>query len=86
MPYLVDDALARAMPGTDLSRVRTELRLLFPSLSTKTARVEPTLSCNHAESQGGEKNWFDVERDYLLARTYSTVGVWESWSSGCRLG
>jgi len=30
MPYQVDDALLRAMSGTELSRVRTELRLLPP--------------------------------------------------------
>jgi hypothetical protein len=30
MPYQVDDALLHAMPGTELSRVRTELRLLPP--------------------------------------------------------
>ncbi len=28
MPYQVDDALLHAMSGTELSRVRTELRLL----------------------------------------------------------
>jgi hypothetical protein len=36
MPYQVDDALRHAMSGTELSRVRTELRLPPPSLSTKT--------------------------------------------------
>jgi hypothetical protein len=30
MPYQVDDALRHAMSGTELSRVRTELRLLPP--------------------------------------------------------
>jgi hypothetical protein len=30
MPYQVDDALPHAMSGTELSRVRTELRLLPP--------------------------------------------------------
>jgi hypothetical protein len=30
MPYQVDDALLHAMSGTELSRVRTELRLLPP--------------------------------------------------------
>jgi hypothetical protein len=30
MPHQVDDALLHAMSGTDLSRVRTELRLLPP--------------------------------------------------------
>jgi hypothetical protein len=29
MPYQVDDALRHAMSGTELSRVRTELRLLL---------------------------------------------------------
>jgi hypothetical protein len=29
MPYQVDDALWHAMSGTELSRVRTELRLLL---------------------------------------------------------
>ena len=30
MPHQVDDALLHAMSGTELSRVRTELRLLPP--------------------------------------------------------
>ena len=30
MPYQVDDALLHATSGTELSRVRTELRLLPP--------------------------------------------------------
>ena len=30
MPHQVDDALLNAMSGTELSRVRTELRLLPP--------------------------------------------------------
>jgi hypothetical protein len=30
MPHQVDDALRHAMSGTELSRVRTELRLLPP--------------------------------------------------------
>jgi hypothetical protein len=30
MLYQVDDALLRAMSGIELSRVRTELRLLLP--------------------------------------------------------
>jgi hypothetical protein len=29
MPYQVDDAVRHAMSGTELSRVRTELRLLL---------------------------------------------------------
>jgi hypothetical protein len=29
MPYQVDDAVQHAMSGTELSRVRTELRLLL---------------------------------------------------------
>jgi hypothetical protein len=49
MPYQVDDALRHAMSGTELSRVRTELRPLPPpSLSTKdcSRREGPTLLCN----------------------------------------
>jgi hypothetical protein len=48
MPYQVDDALLHAMSGTELSRVRTELRLLLLSLTTKdcSRREEPTLLCN----------------------------------------
>ena len=30
MPHQVDDAIVHAMSGTELSRVRTELRLLLP--------------------------------------------------------
>jgi hypothetical protein len=52
MPYQVDDALLHAMSGTELSRVRTELRLLLLSLTTKdcSRREEPTLLCNQVVS------------------------------------
>ena len=40
MSNQVDGALARAMSGTELSRVRTEFRLRPPNLSAKAARVE----------------------------------------------
>jgi hypothetical protein len=36
MPHQVDDALPHAMPGTELSRVRTELRLLPPAAYNKS--------------------------------------------------
>ena len=36
MPYQVDDALLHAMSGTELSRVRTELRLLPPEPNNQT--------------------------------------------------
>jgi hypothetical protein len=51
MPHQVDDAVLHAMPGTELSRVRTEPRLLPPSLSIKvcSCREEPTLLCNQVE-------------------------------------
>src|SRR5258708_3716678 len=52
MPYQVHDALRHAMSGTELSRVRTELRPLPPpSLSTKdrSRREGPTLLCNQVE-------------------------------------
>jgi hypothetical protein len=52
MPFQVDDALLHAMSGTELSRVRTELRFLPLSLSTKdcSRREEPTLLCNQVRS------------------------------------
>jgi|KBSSwiStaDraftv2_1062776.scaffolds.fasta_scaffold1794694_1 hypothetical protein len=88
MPYQVDDALPRVMSGTELSLRTNRTPASSAELINQdcSGREQPTLSGNHVESQGDGENWFDVERDYLLARTYSTVGVWESWSSGCRLG
>jgi hypothetical protein len=51
MLHQVDDALLHAMSGTELSRVRTELRLLLLSLTTKdcSRREEPTLLCNQVD-------------------------------------
>ncbi len=48
MPHQVDDALLHAMSGIELSRVRTELRLLPPeAYQPMPTRVEgPTLLCN----------------------------------------
>jgi hypothetical protein len=46
MPYQVDDALLHAMSGTELSRVRTELRLLPPeAYQQKSDRVEKGRHC-----------------------------------------
>jgi len=46
MPYQVDDALPHAMSGTELSRVRTELRLLPPeAYQQKSDRVERGRHC-----------------------------------------
>ena len=45
MPNQVDGVLARAMSGTELSRVRTEFRLRPPNLSAKAARVEGGRHC-----------------------------------------
>jgi len=46
MPYQVDDALLHAMSGTELSRVRTELRLLPPeAYQQKSDRVERRRHC-----------------------------------------
>jgi len=39
MPYQVDDALPHAISGTELSRIRTELRLL-PHEPTNQRRLE----------------------------------------------
>jgi hypothetical protein len=50
MLYQVDDALLHAMSGIELSRVRTELRLLLPEAhQQEPTRGEggPTLLCNH---------------------------------------
>jgi len=46
MPYQVDDALLHAMSGTELSRVRTEPRLLPPeAYQQKSDRVERSRHC-----------------------------------------
>ncbi len=41
MPYQVDDALLHAMSGTELSRVRTELRLL-PEPNNQRLLLDPS--------------------------------------------
>jgi hypothetical protein len=46
MLYQVDDALLHAMSGVELSRVRTELRLLLPeAYQQKSDRVERGRHC-----------------------------------------
>jgi hypothetical protein len=46
MLYQVDDALLHAMSGIELSRVRTELRLLLPeAYQQKSDRVERGRHC-----------------------------------------
>jgi hypothetical protein len=46
MPYQVPDAVLHAMSGTELSRVRTELRLLPPeAYQQKSDRVERGRHC-----------------------------------------
>ena len=52
MPIQVDGVLARAMSGTELSRVRTEFRLRLPEPINKSPLESrgPTLLCNHVES------------------------------------
>jgi hypothetical protein len=46
MPYQVDDAILHAMSGTELSRVRTELRLLPPeAYQQKSDCVERRRHC-----------------------------------------
>jgi hypothetical protein len=46
MPYQVDDAILHAMSGIELSRVRTELRLLPPeAYQQKSDRVERGRHC-----------------------------------------
>jgi hypothetical protein len=46
MLYQVDDALLHAMSGIELSRVRTELRLLLPEAhQQKSDRVEKGRHC-----------------------------------------
>jgi hypothetical protein len=52
MLYQVDDPLLHAMSGIELSRVRTELRLLLPeAYQQKSDRVERggTLLCNQVK-------------------------------------
>ena len=47
MLYQVDDALLHAMSGIELSRVRTELRLLLPeAYQQKSDRVEMGRHCH----------------------------------------
>ncbi len=56
MPNHVDDALLHAMSDSELSRVRTELRLLLPeAYQQKSDRVRegPTLLCNHVKLASG---------------------------------
>jgi len=59
MPYQVHDALPHAMSGTELSRVRTELRLLprEPIKHVCSRRGGPALLCNevlfHVYVRGG---------------------------------
>jgi hypothetical protein len=51
MLHQVDDALPHAMSGTELSRVRTELRLLPPeAYQQKSDRVERGRHCYAIES------------------------------------
>jgi hypothetical protein len=52
MPYQVDDATLHAMSGSELSRVRTELRLLprEPIKQVCSRRGGPALLCNQVES------------------------------------
>ena len=52
MPIQVDGVLLHAMPGTELSRVRTEfrLRLLDPINKSPHESRGPTLLCNHRGS------------------------------------
>jgi hypothetical protein len=46
MPYQVDDALLHAMSGTELSCLRTELRLLPPeAYQQESNRVERSRHC-----------------------------------------
>jgi len=49
MPYPVDDALPHAMSGTELSRVRTELRL---KAGKRRARARPRKSLGKLRSKG----------------------------------
>jgi len=58
MPNQVDGALARAMSGTELSRVRTEFRLRPPNLSAKAARVEGGRRCCYAIKLSTRKGLF----------------------------
>ena len=75
MPYQVDDALRHAMSGTELPRVRTELRPLPPpSLSTKdrSRREGPTLLCNQVKS-GRSKCQVIQLRKQLAPRRHCTA-------------
>ncbi len=57
MPYQVDDAILHAMSGIELSRVRTELRLLPPeAYQQKSDRVERGRHCY--ASAGGAGPFF----------------------------
>ena len=49
MPIHIDGTFLRAMSGTELSRVRTEIRLrpLEPISESRPSRGGPTLLCNH---------------------------------------
>jgi hypothetical protein len=69
MPHQVRGALLHARSGTELPCVRTELRLLHPSLSTRSARVELGRHCyaiKCSEGRSSDKSAFPIIRDGVV--------------------
>ncbi len=71
MPYQVDDATRHVMYGTELSRVRTELRLLLREHINQNCsrREQPTLLCNQVKllqnDMSGEPTYQATKRSAL---------------------
>jgi hypothetical protein len=72
MPYQVDDALLHAMSGTELSRVRTELRLLPPETNN-----QGLLASRGADivMQSSNSRGTTASTDAIAARTRPRAGV-----------
>jgi hypothetical protein len=70
MPYQVDDALRHAMSGTELSRVRTELRLLPPEPNNQRLLTSRGADIVMQSSENRTKNHL---YDYATS-CYRTIG------------
>jgi hypothetical protein len=66
MPYQVDDALWHAMSGTELSRVRTELRLLLREHINQRLRASRAAdTVMQSSGIAAEENWSAVRLSVL---------------------
>ena len=78
MLYQVDDALLHAMSGIELSRVRTELRLLLPeAYQQKSDRVERGRHCYAIKCPTGRvtlPNW-PLQNPAAASRLWRACGT-----------